>query len=53
LTREFSLGIHDIAELTRTADEFPSAIRAPYLASDDSSFLTGVELFVDEGMAQI
>lgn len=26
---------------------------ASFLASDDSSFVTGIELFVDEGIAQI
>jgi NAD(P)-dependent dehydrogenase (short-subunit alcohol dehydrogenase family) len=32
-------------------DEVAKAVS--FLASDDSSFITGVELFVDEGMAQI
>jgi hypothetical protein len=28
-------------------------MRAPHLASDDASFVTGAELFVDIGTAQI
>ena len=32
-------------------DEIAKA--ATFLASDDSSFITGIELFVDGGMAQI
>ena len=34
-----------------TPDEVAKA--ALFLASDDSSFITGIELFVDGGMAQI
>jgi NAD(P)-dependent dehydrogenase (short-subunit alcohol dehydrogenase family) len=32
-------------------DEIAKA--AAFLASDDSSFITGIELFVDGGLAQI
>jgi NAD(P)-dependent dehydrogenase (short-subunit alcohol dehydrogenase family) len=34
-----------------TPDEIAKA--AVFLASDDSSFITGIELFVDGGTAQI
>jgi len=34
-----------------TADEIAKVVS--FLASDDASFITGIELFVDGGMAQI
>ena len=34
-----------------TPDEIAKAVS--FLASDDASFITGIELFVDGGMAQI
>jgi NAD(P)-dependent dehydrogenase (short-subunit alcohol dehydrogenase family) len=51
--QQFKAGMASQVPLGRVgaADEIAKA--AVFLASDDSSFVTGVELFVDGGMAQI
>ena len=41
------------AALGRTGTEDEVAAAVSFLASDDSSFITGIELFVDGGTAQI
>ena len=57
LTREQVQGFIDVQEKTiplgrvGTTDEIAKAV--VFLASDDSSFVNGIELFVDGGMAQI
>jgi hypothetical protein len=40
-------------ELDAAAKELGGNATAVFLASDDSSFVNGIELFVDGGMAQI
>jgi NAD(P)-dependent dehydrogenase (short-subunit alcohol dehydrogenase family) len=41
------------APLERVGDPDETAAVALFLASDDSSFMTGSEVFVDGGLAQI
>jgi len=52
-TQEMKDGFVSIIPMGRmgTSDEVAKAVL--FLASDDSSFITGIELFVDGGMAQI
>jgi NAD(P)-dependent dehydrogenase (short-subunit alcohol dehydrogenase family) len=51
--RKFKTGLASTVPMGRlgTPDEIAKA--AVFLASDDSSFITGIELFVDGGTAQI
>jgi NAD(P)-dependent dehydrogenase (short-subunit alcohol dehydrogenase family) len=45
--------IEAVTPLGRLADPDETAAAALFLASDDSSYVTGSELFVDGGMAQV
>jgi NAD(P)-dependent dehydrogenase (short-subunit alcohol dehydrogenase family) len=51
--REFKAGVVAGVPMGRMGDPDEIAKAAVFLASDDSSFVTGIELFVDGGMAQI
>lgn len=51
--KQFEAGISTQIPLGRLADPNEIGKAAVFLASDDSSFVNGVELFVDGGMAQI
>ena len=51
--RQFKEGMASQVPLGRVGDPDEIAKAAVFLASDDSSFVTGIELFVDGGMAQI
>lgn len=50
---EFKKNIVATVPMGRLGDPDEIAKAALFLASDDSSYVTGVELFVDGGMAQI
>jgi Enoyl-(Acyl carrier protein) reductase len=52
-TREFKAGMAAAVRLGRIGQSDEIAKVAVFLASDNSSFVTGIELFVDGGMAQI
>ena len=51
--RQFKAGMAAAVPLGRMGQSEEVAKAAVFLASDDSSFITGIELFVDGGMAQI
>ena len=46
-------GLANQAPLERIGDPNETAAVALFLASDDSSFMTGSEVFVDGGLAQV
>ena len=52
-TREFKAGMAASVPLGRLGQPDEIAKAAVFLASEDASFVTGVELFVDGGMAQV
>lgn len=51
--KQFKAGMASQVPLGRMGDPDEIAKAAVFLASDDSSFVAGIELFVDGGMAQI
>ncbi|WP_165220658.1 SDR family NAD(P)-dependent oxidoreductase [Aquisphaera insulae] len=50
---QFKAGLASQVPLGRIGDPDEIAKAAVFLASDDGSFVTGIELFVDGGMAQV
>ncbi len=50
---QFKANMASAVPLGRVGDPDEIAKVAVFLASDDSSFVTGIELFVDGGMAQV
>ncbi len=52
-SQEFKAGMAAGVPLGRLGQPDEIAKAAVFLASDDASFVTGVELFVDGGMAQV
>ena len=47
------MGIESSVPLGRMGSPEEVAKAVSFLASDDSSFITGIELFIDGGMAQV
>jgi NAD(P)-dependent dehydrogenase (short-subunit alcohol dehydrogenase family) len=53
INREMIASVEALTPLGRLADPDEVAAAALFLASDESSFVTGIELFVDGGIAQV
>ena len=53
MTQEMKDGFVSIIPMGRIGKPHEIAAAALFLASDDSSFVTGIELFVDGGTAQV
>ena len=53
INREMISSVEALTPLSRLADPDEVAAAALFLASDESSFVTGIELFVDGGIAQV
>jgi NAD(P)-dependent dehydrogenase (short-subunit alcohol dehydrogenase family) len=51
--QQHKLSLASVVPLGRIGQAADVAKAAVFLASDDSSFITGIELFVDGGMAQV
>jgi NAD(P)-dependent dehydrogenase (short-subunit alcohol dehydrogenase family) len=51
--QQIRMGIESSVPLERMGSPEEVAKAVSFLASDDSSFITGIELFIDGGMAQV
>jgi NAD(P)-dependent dehydrogenase (short-subunit alcohol dehydrogenase family) len=51
--QQIRMGIESSVPLGRMGSPEEVAKAVSFLASDDSSFITGIELFIDGGMAQV